>query len=1636
DVGNKTISVVAQDIYNNTSTKNINVLVLDTVRPRARAQNRTAYLNQSGWVKITGAFLDNGSSDNCSFTLTAIPDSFTCANVGLNTVTLRALDSSGNFTTATCTVTILDTIAPVAQTRNPTVYLDQFGSYTLSPSVVDSSSRDNCNITTYSVTPNAFSCSEVGPNTVTLTLTDPSSNVSSKTATVLVRDTIRPFMFAQDLTVYLDTTNKAVITPFQVDMGSYDNCSIDSMWVLPDTVDCSDLGTQTATLFARDIFNNIASVTYNLTVIDSFPPHTQARQNVLLYLDSNGLHTINPIAIDSGSTDNCGIDSFSVDPAVLDCSHLGLQRAVLTSFDFSGTNSQDSFSYTLVDTILPRIRTTDITVFLNAQGYVTVDATQVDNGSYDNCGIDWLRLSIDSFDCSHRGDNVVWLRGSDIAGNIDSTYLIVTVLDTIAPVVIPKQNLTFYLDANGFVQIGVSDVDSTSSDNCGIDSIWVTPDLVDCSQSGVNTILLYAMDEIGNTGTASVNVLVIDTIRPQVRARNLTVFLDQSGTASINTIDADSNTTDNCGVPSLALSIDQFSCSETGSNTVYLIAVDAAGNIDSVAFNVDVLDTIIPVLNLRNIIGYLDVNGNINLDSAQLDSASYDNCGIIQFTLNPATLTCANKGDNQVEITAQDPSLNTTIGYANVHVIDTIIPIVITSNATVYLNQSGEAELTVTDVYNLSIDNCGIDSMWVLPNSFNCQSVGLQTVFLYVADSSGNVGIEAALVDVRDTIAPHTLARNAVYYLDASGFVTLSAPDLDSGSTDNCNIASLTVTPDILNCTHLGTSAVELAVYDSSNNIGRATSLITVLDTISPVTTTQDITVYLDAFGMATILPGDVNNGSTDNCGIDSMFVYPSTFNCSHIGSNTVMLTTYDESGNFSSNFANVSIVDTVSPVVDANNISVYVDANGTVSITSSDVNNTTTDNCNLDSMWVFPNSFGCTELGSNTVHLFAKDSSGNIGQIAATVDVLDTIAPVTVTRNITVYLNASGTYMILPAELDSGSTDNCAVDSMAVVPKTFGCSNLGVNTVILKTFDASGNFSSNTALVTVLDTVSPIVIARNRTVYLNASGTINVNAAQVNNGSADNCRIDSMWVLPATFGCAELGSNTVVLYAKDSTGNVNTATATVTVLDTVRPITLTRTVSAYVNALGVASITAEQVNNGSTDNCAIDSMRVFPNTFTCSTLGSNTVVLTTFDSSGNFSSAPASVTVIDTLKPNTVTRNITVYVNASGTVSITPTQVNNGSTDNCAIDSMRVVPNTFTCSNLGANTVTLTTYDRSGNFSSNTALVTVVDTVRPVVVTRNVNVHLNALGTASITAAQVNNSSADNCQIDSMWVLPATFGCSQSGNNTVVLYARDSTGNIGQSTATVTVLDTVKPNTITRNITVYVNASGTVSITPTQVNNGSTDNCAIDSMRVVPSTFNCTNLGNNTITLTTFDRSGNFSSAPATVTVLDTLKPNTVTRNITVYVNALGTVNITPTQVNNGSTDNCAIDSMRVVPNTFTCSNLGANSVTLTTLDRSGNFSSAAATVTVLDTVRPITLTRTVSAYVNALGVASITAEQVNNGSTDNCAIDSMRVLPNTFTCSTLGSNTVVLTTFDSSGNFSSAPASVTVIDTLKPNT
>ena len=144
--------------------------------------------------------------------------------------------------------------------------------------------------------------------------------------------------------------------------------------------------------------------------------------------------------------------------------------------------------------------------------------------------------------------------------------------------------------------------------------------------------------------------------------------------------------------------------------------------------------------------------------------------------------------------------------------------------------------------------------------------------------------------------------------------------------------------------------------------------------------------------------------------------------------------------------------------------------------------------------------------------------------------------------------------------------------------------------------------------------------------------------------------------------------------------------------------------------------------------------------------------------------------------------------MDANGLATITAAQINNGSSDNCSIATITVSPSTFTCANVGANTVTLTVTDVNGNVSTGTAIVTVTDVILPTVVSQNITVNLDANGLATITAAQINNGSSDNCSIATINVSPSTFTCANLGANMVTLSVTDASGNVATASATVTV--------------------------------------------------------------------------------------------------------------------------------------------------------------------------------------------------------------------------------------------------------
>src|SRR5690606_23556947 len=226
-------------------------------------------------------------------------------------------------------------------------------------------------------------------------------------------------------------------------------------------------------------------------------------------------------------------------------------------------------------------------------------------------------------------------------------------------------------------------------------------------------------------------------------------------------------------------------------------------------------------------------------------------------------------------------------------------------------------------------------------------------------------------------------------------------------------------------------NSVTLTVTDNNGNVSSCTANVTVEDNIAPQAICQDITVQLDANGQASIVAADIDGGSNDACGIASLSAGQTSFDCSHIGSNTVTLTVTDNNGNVSSCTANVTVEDNIAPQAICQDITVQLDANGQASIVAADIDGGSNDACGIASLSAGQTSFDCSHIGSNSVTLTVTDNNGNVSSCTANVTVEDNIAPQAICQDITVQLDANGQASIVAADIDGGSNDACGIASI-----------------------------------------------------------------------------------------------------------------------------------------------------------------------------------------------------------------------------------------------------------------------------------------------------------------------------------------------------------------------------------------------------------------------------------------------------------------------------------------------------------------------------------------------------------------------------------------------------------------------------
>ncbi|MEM9022589.1 MAG: HYR domain-containing protein, partial [Bacteroidota bacterium] len=834
-------------------------------------------------------------------------------------------------------------------------------------------------------------------------------------------------------------------------------------------------------------------------------------------------------------------------------------------------------------------------------------------------------------------------------------------------------------------------------------------------------------------------------------------------------------------------------------------------------------------------------------------------------------------------------------------------------------------------------------------------------------------------------------------YLDNLGTASITAADVDGGSTDNCAIDSLVVDVSTFSCTDIGPMTVQLTVFDSAGNVDSAMATVTVEDTLVPTITCPSDTTLSNAMGACgatfsyTINTGDNCAGTVVNqtAGLPSGSTFP-------VGVTTNRFTVTDAGGNVDSCSFTVTVIDTTNPAITCpSDTAVSNDAG----LCSAVVNYTTpigTDNCMVDTVKQIAGlaSGAAFPVGVTMNTFVVLDEAGNSDTCSFTVTVSDTSLPVIFCPSPVVVSNDNGFCSAVVIYATPGATDNCQVDTIQQIAglASGAAFPVGVTTNTFVVSDTSGNTDTCSFTITVQDSTAPTIACPNDTAVVADAGLCTALVNYTTPAGMDNCAVDTVMQINglASGSAFPVGVTTNTFVVTDTSGNSDTCSFTITVTDTIPPVITCPANILVSNDSGDCSAVVMYPTPGATDNCGIDTVQqiaglasgaMFP-------VGVTTNMWVATDTSGNSDTCRFNVVVTDDEAPMAIPRNVIVYLDGSGTASLTAAMVDSASSDNCAIDTLILDSTTFSCAHTGsAVTVNLIVNDTNGNADTAQAMVTVLDTISPMAVTQNVTVYLDGSGNASISATDIDNSSSDNCAIQSVVIDSTTFDCSHAGDTVIgTMTVTDVNGNASMASYEVYVEDSVAPVVAVQNLTVYLDSMGNASITASDVDNGTTDNClgavvlSIDS-----SMFDCPHAGDTiTGTFTATDPDNNVSSAAYEVYVKDTIDPSVLAQDITVYLDGNGSVSINTSDVDLGTTDNCSIDTLILSQSTFACADSGANNITFEAIDASGNSTLVSLVVTVVDSTAPVLDLDGPTVSLDSMGQAMIAAADLLNGNSE----------------------------------------------------
>ncbi len=969
------------------------------------------------------------------------------------------------------------------------------------------------------------------------------------------------------------------------------------------------------------------------------------------------------------------------------------------------------------------------------------------------------------------------------------------------------------------------------------------------------TIEVYVSTDDGNPSTPSPTPLkftlkIVDTNKPIVNCPlNQAYIADATSCNKVITSDLTAVATDNCGGSVSLVWATTGATNSTGTNSmigktinvgrsiVTYSATDASGNIGTCSFTIDMSEIVAPtvvscpsdmtldaVANACQRIVVVGVTPSYsdNCTSVNNITLAYEFSGATEKT---ATGSAANSifkvGKTLVTYTASDAFANTNKSCSfNVAIRDIEKPQVICPSD-LSLNTTADScftYITSTNLTPLSLDNCGQNNLttnFALSGAVQTATLSLQSI----VNQRFAKGVTTVLYTVSDAAGNTNTCTQRINISDKT------KPKI------NCNSSHIqTATPNA-ECQKL----VSLAHPSSSDNC----------------TSQQNIALLYS-------LEGAVMASGSGLIPPNQLFVP---------GLTTVTYKVTDESGNFAECAYNVTVIEApfqkptlqcpANVTVSATNGTCHASINSGLQPQNASDNCTTIDllkmRVSLSGATIQADSFVPVSRGANgfvfnvgktKVRYILTDASNNSDTCFMDVLVLDKQRPV-IDFAADLTLNASNGCTRRVLGLKPKANDNCSPNdlqfsytlsgatAMPILPKPIDSIEFraGVTTVRFVVKDSGDNIDSTKFDVTILESVVPTIVCPND-LTVNTSDT-------------------SCTAILQNIPSPQLGDNCTAIVDL----SLSFATS------------------------GASSLTGKNNINGSVFNH-----------------GKTNVTYTVSDFSKNTAQCSFSVSVKDATLPKIVCPN-NITINAYDTTCYAFVKSPDVTfSDNCSASLSYVISEASTLSgnglfakaqlNIGKNLVTYRATDADGNTAQCAFEIFVKDITSPKITCPSNAILFANADNCEASAPIFSPTMSDNC--DTLDLKFSASGVTNIEPTNGILTARNFTvgksivtftvSDIQSNTATcsmeIEVQDKVKPTAKCRQgMTVALDMSGISNLNGMVFDNGSSDNCTSVNNLLFTATkerFDCSNIGQNSVTMTVKDAAGNSAACVATLTIVN----------------------------------------------------------------------------------------------------------------------------------------------------------------------